>query len=259
MSVINSRILDESLLTIKFGINGGLTVVRALSYDKLMALSLEDMKQLFQPSNSTKIRRLGLESIVNGNISKYRADTINDFIDLTELASSISSQQFINSTFKRQLVDDLCHKTNMRNCENKALLDIVIQMFENNELDVSIVHPIQFGRLFNTRVDDTIDFIAKRVLGSFNLVQRIYLVKLGYSLDDKVSYFVSVIFPSIIRAINTLKSEGQRIRGCREITKHRRDILNHKHFEFTPNEQEALVALLDRTIEEAAKYDIAIN
>lgn len=256
MSLQSLRILDESQFTVKFGINDGLSVVRAFSYDKFMALSLEDMRLIFQPANALKIRQFGLEAILSGSLGPLRLNSINDIIDLTELATSISSHQFRDPFIKRDFVKEIKKKCICRVKEMEIVRDIVIEMFLNSELDVSLIHPVQFGTLFNTTGNDTLTYMVGRVSKLFHLVSKIYMVRMGHNEDTKEAHFVTIIFPSIVRAINNFSTYGRRIRGAREITKHRKDILSNKFYEYTVEESTVLIKLLDQVIEENAKYEL---
>lgn len=254
-----TRILDENSYTIKFGINGGLTIVRAVSFDKIMALTEDQLRLLFQPSNSRKLRQFGLEAIVNGRISPYQASCIQDLIDLTELATSISCQQFSDPLVTKQIIKNIheTHKCRVR--ESNVIRHILIDMFENNQLEVSLIHLTQFSKLFSLTKEDDLLKIVKTVTKKFHLVNKIFLVSMGNKSDTKVYYFITRIFPSIVRALNTVSSEGRRIRGSRELTKHRRDVLTNKQFEYTAEEAKELLNLLDSAILEASKLESIIN
>lgn len=251
----NPRILDESLYTVKFGINGGLTVVRSLSFDKLLELSIDNVKLLFQPSNSSKVRQFGLEAVTNGRINGYRVQVIWDVSDLTELAASISCQQFRDPVIKKAFIKEYCSKVKPRSKEGEAFFSVLLDMFEKDEIEITLNHPIQFGRLYNTAVDDELGYLVERVTKNFHLIKKIFFIKLGNNFETKETHFVTGIFPSIVRTLNTVTSEGRRIRGCREIAKHRKDVLSNKYFDYTPAETEGLVKLLDRAIEEISDYE----
>lgn len=259
MSEQSFRILDESLYTMKFGINGGLTVVRAISYEKLMSLTLDQLKQLFQPMNASKLRQLGFEALVNSAFSKRKNLVIHDLVDIAELSITISSQQFRNEHIKKQMINDLLGKVKIRSKESQIFLDTLLDMFDKQELEITIVHPRQFGKMFNTEATDTLEYMIDRVTKQLHQLKHFYMVRLGHDFESKEKHFISVIFPSLVRALNPNQGEGRRIRGQREIRKHRTDILHRGEFNYTANETAALLSLIDQTINEGEKYGNSIS
>jgi hypothetical protein len=254
MTCINHNVLSQDEYVIKFGINEGMTVVRALSYDKIMGLSLEKLKLLFQPTNARNVRRFGLESIVNGRINEYRTRSINDFIDIVELSLDISSKQYKDKLLARSIATGILNNFKCRNKDSKFYVNVLVEMFENNEIDISLTHPTHFGQIFNLTVNDKLLSIVKMVKKKSHLLEKIFLVSMGNGNETKEKHFITTIFPSLVSTANPISKEGRRIRGEREIIKHIKEIKTCKNYDYTVEEQQSLIELLNLVIDKKAEY-----
>lgn len=246
MTCIRGNVVNQEEFITRFGINGGLSVVRGLDYNKLMAMDIDRIKLLFQPSNARFIRQFGLETIVNSYGTKNQILFIHDLIDITELAISISCRQFKDRLLAKPLITEFRKRMNFRTAEAEVFLDILMDMFRNDELEVSITHPKQFDQLFNFVQTDDLLKVVTGFTKKLHIAEKISVVSLGMANGSVKAHFLGCIFPSIVRTINPCAMEGRRIRGLREINKHRKDILDKRLYEYTPEETKALISLLDK-------------
>lgn len=246
MTCIRNNIVNQEEFITRFGINGGLTMVRGLDYKKIMAMDIKHLKLLFQPSNARFIRQFGLESIVNGYGTKNELNFIHDFINITELGISISCRQFKDKLLSKTLVADFRKRTPLRTEEGKIFLEIMLEMFLNNELEASITHPRQFGYLFGILEQDEFLKIITLVTKKLDLLEKISIVSMGAATGSVTAYFMHGIFPTLVRCLNPGSKEGRRIRGLRELKKHRQDVLTRRLYDYTPEEHSVLLSLLDK-------------
>lgn len=255
MSVFQDYTLNQNEYVIKFGINGGMSVVRGACYDKIINMSVEKLPLLFQPVNARIFRQFGLETIVSCHVSNDRRSCIHDLINLTELSMSISSMQFKHELIAKNVIKDIEKNVKLKSETSRVFLNILIDMFLNNQIGVAIIHPIQFSKFFNLVKDDTLTTVIKTINKKLDLIYHIHLVGLGGPSTDKEGYFINKIFPSIVRVVNPGIKEGRAIRGQRELVKHKRDIISCKMFEFTPEETALLVDLIDKVLACVGKND----
>ena len=260
MTCIRGNVVPQEEFITRFGINGGLSVVRGLDYKKFMNLDAEKIKTLLQPSNARFIRQFGLETIVNGYGSKNERLFVHDLIDITELSISISCRQFKDKLLAKPLIADFRKRMHFRTPEAHVFLDILMEMFSNDELEVSITHPKQFDLLFNVLETDTLLTVVKMITKKLHLVERISVVSLGPANGSIVAHFLNGVFPSIVRTINPEAREGRRIRGLREIKKHRNDVITKRLYDYSPEETAVMLSLLDQVANIAnEKYHEEIN
>lgn len=253
MSVFQDYTLNQSDYIIKFGCNGGMSVVRGACYDKIINLDANKLPLLFQPINARIFRQFGLETIVNCHVGKDKRDCIHDLINLTELSMTISSMQFKDKFIARNYVKEINQNVKLRSKTSKVFLDILTDMFLEDQIGISITHPIQFSKFFNLTKDDTLITIVKMIHKKIDLLYSIHLVGLSGNAEDKENYFINTMFPSIVRAINPGAKEGRRIRGQRELVKHKKDIVSGKLFTYTTEEEKLLLCFLDDVITRAEK------
>lgn len=255
MSVFQDYTLNQNDYIIKFGCNGGMSVVRGACYDKIINMSAEKLPLLFQPVNARTFRQFGLETIVNCHVSNDRRSCIHDLINLTELSMSISCMQFKDKLIAKNVIREVEKNVKLRSKMSKVFLDMLVEMFLNNQIGVSIIHPIQFSKFFNLIKEDSLITVVKTVHKKLDLIYHIHLVGLGGPNIDKVGYFVNKVFPSIVRVLNPGVKEGRLIRGRRELVKHKREIAASKPYDFTDEEVALITKLLDEVIARAEKDD----
>lgn len=259
MLIVNESILPQDEYIFKFGTNAGLTVVRGVSYDKLMALPLEKLELIFQPYTARTFRQFALETVVNGRMPHTEKYVIKDLADLTDLATAISSLQHKPDYVKQRKVDEIREKVNLVRSESRPFLEVLIDMFMGNRLKVSITHPVQFGTFFDSGKDDSLAKVVNTVLKQYDLIKLVHLVALPAGKDNSVSYFIHTIFPSIVRAISETRNRGRQLRGMREVVMHLRDIKVGKHFEYTLQEQIALRELLNKVLTDGRKFNETVT
>lgn len=253
MTVFQDYTLNQSEFVIKFGCNGGMTVVRGACYDKIINLDVNKLPLLFQPVNARMFRQFALETIVSSHISYNKRDCIHDLMNLTELSMTISSMQFKDKFIARNYVKEINKNIKLKSKSSQVFLDILIDMFLNDQIGVSITHPIQFSKFFNLTKDDNLVSIVKMLHKKINLLSAIHVVGLSCKMDDKENYFINTMFPSIVRSINPGAKEGRRIRGQRELIKHKKDIISNKLFTYTAEEEKLLLRFLDDIIARSEK------
>ena len=249
MLIVNDYKLKQEEYIVKFGINDGMTVVRGVSYAKVMKMPIEKLKSLFQPSISRTFRQFALETAVNGNISKDAGDIILDLSNICELAQSISCKQHKDPFIMRRHEKEIRERMVFRMERSKPFFETMMGMFLNNEIQVSICHPIQFATYFNTTKDDSLVTIVKVLEKKYDLIKNIHLVSLPMGEGDVVSHFVNTVFPSVVRSINPTLNRGRQLRGLREVVMHIRDIDSDANFTYTEEEKSVVKTFLNRVLE----------
>lgn len=250
MTHIDDNTLPQSDYVVKFGILNGQSIVRGISFEKLLSLPIEKMAKIFQPDTARLFRQFALETIVNGHIKPESKEIIHDLANLTTLSMTISSLQYRSNAERDFKVEDIKKSIVLNNHASQPFVDILLDMFVNNEINISITHPTQFGALFGTVKDECIESVVNKIMKKYDLIKNVHLVSLPAGDNTKDSYLINTIFPSIARVVSSPDKPGRQIRGMREVTKHINDIRKDKFFTYTEEEREALLTLLERVSEE---------
>ncbi len=251
MLLVDEHTLPQEDYIIKFGINGGLSVVRAISFAKIMDLSVEKLKMIFQPYTARTFRQFAMETFVNGQINDEHKDMIMDLADLSDLSMTISSFQFKDKLLAEHRIKEFRRKIKLRRSQSEYFLTVLLDMFQKNEIQVSITHPIQFGTYFNTSKDDSLLTLVTQVKRRYDLFEKVRLISMPAPKNEKIGYFVNSIFPSMVRALNICQNDGRKLRGIREVVKHIRDIKANTYFDYTVEEQVLLTELLEKVLKDA--------
>lgn len=177
---------------IEFGILGGLVTTKGIDIHEIINFSEIEMKALFHPKHSKRIRRLCLETIVHGKVSEGMLAIARDLADIISIVRHIGISQWNDDITKAMLINNLEAAFLRRTDVGGRYFDLAIKMFSNKELSICLTNSHNVIDLLKTQRNN-VEALCKAIDDNYDKLECVGY----YAVDDKVNPSTDWVIRSI--------------------------------------------------------------